>query len=75
MAVETDGMQQRYGIIARDTLRSILAAGEVTVDPVDVDRYGRVVAELWNDDGLMQSAMALSGAAFPDEDYKSNCKS
>ena len=61
--------------MARDTLRLILAAGEVSVDPVDVDRYGRVVAELWNEDGLVQSAMVLSGAAFPYEDYKSNCKS
>ena len=73
--IDAPEKEQRHGIMARDTLRLILAAGEVSVDPVDVDRYGRVVAELWNEDGLVQSAMVLSGAAFPYEDYKSNCKS
>ena len=73
--IDAPEKQQQHGIMARDTLRSILAAGEVSVDPVDVDRYGRVVAELWNEDGLVQSAMVVAGAAFPYEEYKENCKS
>lgn len=72
--IDAPEKEQKHGMMARDTLRSYLQSGKVTIDPVDVDRYGRVVAELWDEDGLVQSHMVLAGAAFPYEQYKENCK-
>ncbi len=80
--IDAPEKEQKYGVMARDRLRSILRtdksalarSGKVTIDPVDVDRYGRVVAELWDEDGLVQSHLVLAGAAFPYERYKQNCR-
>lgn len=71
--IDAPEMAQARGTASRDKLRSFLQSGKVTVNPVDVDRYGRVVAEVWDKDGLVQSYMATAGAAFPYEQYKEDC--
>jgi endonuclease YncB( thermonuclease family) len=67
---------QKRGAAARSSLQRILAdnGDRVNVQPVDVDRYGRVVAELWTNEGLVQSIQAGLGDVFPYEQYKQNCK-
>ncbi len=40
---------------------------------MDVDRYGRSVAEVWALDELLQSVMAGAGMAYSFDRYKQNC--
>jgi micrococcal nuclease len=67
---------QKRGAAARSSLQRILAdnGDRVNVQPVDVDRYGRVVAEIWTNEGLVQSIQAGLGDVFPYEQYKANCR-
>jgi endonuclease YncB( thermonuclease family) len=68
---------QSMGIESRDNLRKILdfAENKVRVDAITTDRYGRTVAELWVDMGLVQSLQAIDGMAWGYEQYKDDCKS
>jgi micrococcal nuclease len=67
---------QKRGAAARSSLQRILAdnGDRVNVQPVDVDRYGRVVAEIWTNEGLVQSIQAGLGDVCPYEQYKQNCR-
>jgi len=46
------------------------AGDKVKIQIVDVDQYGRSVAELWTKSGLLQSRMAAAGMAFAYDQYK-----
>jgi len=56
---------------SRDYLQWLVNRGgnKVKVQAITVDRYGRTVAQLWNNYGLIQSQMAITGMAYGYEQY------
>jgi endonuclease YncB( thermonuclease family) len=75
--IDAPEKQQPGGIEARDELKRILESDRniVKLNIITTDRYGRNVAEVWNNGGLVQSALAGQGLVYPYERYKSDCPS
>jgi len=73
--IDAPELKQPLGQESRNYLRSMIneAGGKVKIQIVDVDRYGRSVAELWTKSGLLQSRMAGAGMAFAYDQYSKNC--
>ena len=73
--VDAPELKQPLGQESRNYLRSMIneAGNKVKIQIVDVDRYGRSVAELWTKSGLLQSRMAGAGMAFAYDQYSKNC--
>lgn len=73
--IDAPELKQPLGEESRNYLRSIVSKGnnKVKVQPITVDRYGRTVAQLWNNSGLIQSQMAVAGMAYGYEQYKKDC--
>jgi len=70
--------KQPLGIESRDKLRELLPDGAmVSVVEIERDRYGRMVAEVWNDaapgEQFINGAMVLAGMAHHYRQYSSNC--
>ena len=61
--------QQPWGTRSRDRLRELLDSGEVTAEVVDIDRYDRVVARLYQNGQDAGLAMVRVGAAVVYEQY------
>lgn len=70
--IDAPELAQPLGKESRDYLRS-LTSSSVRIQPITTDKYGRTVAQLWNDKGLIQSQMALAGMAYPYERYSTDC--
>ncbi|MEM0978748.1 MAG: thermonuclease family protein [Cyanobacteria bacterium P01_H01_bin.58] len=64
---------QPLGIEARDRLAQLLEAGELIVEPVERDRYGRLVAELWTADTHINSHLVADGMAYHYAQYSDSC--
>lgn len=78
--IDAPEAEQPGGIAARDYLRSLLPdRAAVTIIPVEEDRYGRLVAEVWRDqiapEPNLNVAMVLAGQAWHYERYSGNCPS
>jgi endonuclease YncB( thermonuclease family) len=73
--VDAPELKQPMGEEARNHLRALVNRGgnKVKVQAITVDRYGRTVAQLWNNHGLIQSQMAIAGMAYGYEQYKEDC--
>jgi endonuclease YncB( thermonuclease family) len=73
--VDAPELKQLLGPDSRDYLRSLVNRGgnKVKVQAITVDRYGRTVAQLWNNHGLIQSQMAIAGMAYGYDQYKKDC--
>lgn len=73
--VDAPELKQPLGEESRNYLRSIVVKGnnKVKLQPITVDRYGRTVAQLWNNSGLIQSQMVVAGWAYGYEQYKKDC--
>lgn len=73
--VDAPELKQPLGEESRNHLRSIIKKGnnKVKLQPITTDRYGRTVAQLWNDNGLIQSQMAIAGMAYGYDQYKKDC--
>ncbi len=73
--VDAPELKQPMGEEARNHLRSLVNRGgnKVKVQAITVDRYGRTVAQLWNNYGLIQSQMAIAGMAYGYDQYKKDC--
>lgn len=73
--IDAPEIKQPLGEESRNYLRSIISKGnnKVRVQPITTDRYGRTVAQLWNNSGLIQSQMAVAGMAYGYEQYKKDC--
>lgn len=66
--------QAPYGENARQKLQELVPVGSsVTLNPVDKDRYGRIVAEVIKQNFNMNLSMVQSGAAVAYRQYLSNC--
>ena len=62
--VDAPEFDQPYGSRARDELRSLLQGQQLVLVFVDVDRYGRVIADAWARDVYVNREMAARGAAW-----------
>lgn len=76
--IDAPEAKQPGGIEARDYLRSLLPDNApVTIVPVERDRYGRLVAEVWRDDiegeQNLNANMVLARHAWHYEQYSGNC--
>ena len=73
--VDAPELKQLMGEEARNHLLSLVNRGgnKVKVQAITVDRYGRTVAQLWNNHGLIQSQMAIAGMAYGYDQYKKDC--
>jgi len=73
--IDAPELKQPMGEESRNHLRSIVSKGnnKVKLQPITADRYGRTVAQLWNNSGLIQSQMAIAGMAYGYEQYKKDC--
>jgi len=74
--IDAPELDQPYGIASRDYLRSRLAEvnGSIEIKPVDRDRYGRTVAELYSPSGsLIQLQQVTDGWAWANTPYQPVC--
>ena len=82
--IDAPEKKQPLGIESRDYLRSLIAKGDGTIHvlPIEEDRYGRTVAELWipikpdyEAEIHLNTAMVEAGMAYHYEKYSGNCES
>ena len=73
--IDAPELRQEQGIASRDYLRSLLsqAGNRLRVKVVDRDRYGRTVAELYTDAGLVQLQQVKAGWVWANFRYKDKC--
>ncbi|MEM9446443.1 MAG: thermonuclease family protein [Verrucomicrobiota bacterium] len=68
--------QAPYGANARSRLQALLPFGStVRLNPVDKDRYGRIMAETFRQNSNINLALVQEGAAVAYRQYLSNCDS
>ncbi|MEM8643019.1 MAG: thermonuclease family protein [Cyanobacteria bacterium P01_G01_bin.54] len=72
--VDAPENDQQGGAEATEFLRSLIGDGEVIIVPVERDRYGRLIGEVWNkDDEVVNTLLILEGHAWHYEKYSANC--
>lgn len=72
--IDAPELKQPLGEESRNYLRSLLPKGKsVGVKVVDVDRYGRSVAEVFADGQLVQAKQAEQGTVYVYQKYLHNC--
>lgn len=55
---------QNFGEASKQTLKEMLSGREVRVDPVAVDAYGRLVAQLYTGEGSVNAELIRRGMAW-----------
>ena len=66
--------QPTYGELAKQQLQALLPVNTVvSLRPVDTDRYGRLVAEIFRPDGNVNLSLVASGYAVVYRQYLSSC--
>jgi endonuclease YncB( thermonuclease family) len=70
--IDAPESDQPYGPRARDELRSLVQGKQLVLVFVDVDRYGRVIADVWANDIYVNGEMARRGAAWFYAQYARN---
>lgn len=82
--IDAPEKKQPLGIESRDYLRSLIDKGNGTIHvlPIEKDRYGRTVAELWipikpdyEAEIHLNTAMVEAGYAYHYKQYSGNCES
>jgi endonuclease YncB( thermonuclease family) len=79
--IDSPELAQPLGIAARDYLRSLVnkGNGEIYVTPIEKDRYGRTVAELFvpvkgkDDEIFLNGEMVRAGYAWHYQQYSGDC--
>ena len=74
--IDAPEKKQALGIKSRDYLRSLVAfsQGQVYITPIESDRYGRTVAELFDTNGnFLNAEMVKAGLAYHYQRYSGNC--
>ncbi|MFL6547229.1 MAG: thermonuclease family protein [Povalibacter sp.] len=70
--VDAPEFDQPYGSKARDELRSLVQGQQLVLVFVDVDRYGRIVADVWAKDVYVNRELAQRGAVWFYAQYARN---
>ena len=76
--IDAPEKDQALGPESTALLRELVqrSGGQVLIDPVEEDRYGRTVAEVWSDEvGLINSELVGQGMAFVYDQYVGGCPS
>jgi endonuclease YncB( thermonuclease family) len=82
--IDAPEIKQPLGIESRDYLRSLISKsnGTIHVLPIEEDRYGRTVAELWipikpdyEGEIHLNTAMVEAGMAYHYKQYSGSCES
>ena len=63
-AVDAPERDQPYGAASKQALARLVLGKQVSVEPVEQDRYDRLVARLWLDDRDVNAEMIRLGAAW-----------
>lgn len=63
-AVDAPEMDQPYGKRAKTELQSLLGKEQLVIVFVDIDRYGRIVADVWSGGGHVNRELVARGAAY-----------
>jgi micrococcal nuclease len=70
--IDAPELSQPLGQEAKANLENWVK-GKVQVDRVEQDRYGRTVAEVWTDNGLVNAGMINVGMAYHYTQYSDRC--
>jgi endonuclease YncB( thermonuclease family) len=62
-AVDAPEVDQAYGARSKSQLRSLLDGQQLVIVFIDVDRYGRVIADVWRGNLHVNREMVAQGAA------------
>ena len=62
--VDAPELDQPYGRDAKQVLASLAAGKQLVIKPLDTDRYGRTVAQVWNGTTHLNAEMVKRGAAW-----------
>jgi endonuclease YncB( thermonuclease family) len=72
--IDTPETNSARGIEFRDYLRSRLPDNvQITVSPIETDRYGRTVAEIFLGESFINAEMVREGHAWHYQRYSGNC--
>lgn len=73
--VDAPEKAQEFGQESKTNLEQILKSGKAKIVPIETDRYGRTVAEVWTEDGgiLANERQAEAGLAWYYTQYADNC--
>lgn len=67
--IDAPESKQPYGQKAKQALSDLVFEKEVKVEIQDVDRYGRIVGKVFQDDGYINASMVQSGDAWVYRQY------
>jgi endonuclease YncB( thermonuclease family) len=62
--IDAPELGQPYGRDAKQTLASLAAGKQLVIKPLDTDRYGRTVADVWNGEMQLNTEMVRRGGAW-----------
>jgi endonuclease YncB( thermonuclease family) len=62
--IDAPELDQPYGREAKQALVSLASGGQLVVEPLDTDRYGRTVAHVWNGEMQLNKEMVKRGGAW-----------
>jgi micrococcal nuclease len=69
--IDTPEFDQPFGRQARDFTRSLVLQKKVTVEPFEIDKYGRTVAKVNTPEGCVNERLVQEGCAWV---FKRYCK-
>jgi endonuclease YncB( thermonuclease family) len=70
--VDAPELDQPYGRQSREELKSLVQGKQLVMVFIDVDRYGRVITDVWVDNVYVNREMAKRGAAWFYAQYAHN---
>ena len=62
--IDAPELDQPYGRAAKQELAALVAGKQLVLVPLDTDRYGRTVAQVWNGDTHVNRELVKRGAAW-----------
>jgi len=71
--IDAPEKKQELGKESTNYLKRLLGNGQVTVVPVETDRFGRTVAELFVGDRFINAAMVKAGMAYEYRQFSKKC--
>src|SRR6185369_1733415 len=63
-AIDAPELDQPYGRNAKQELVSLASGAQLVIKPLDTDRYGRTVAQVWNGNTHLNAELVKRGAAW-----------
>lgn len=63
-AIDAPELDQPYGRNAKQELVSLASGAQLVIEPLDTDRYGRTVAQVWNGNTHLNAELVKRGAAW-----------